>query len=522
MQSRPLRPNMLLVVIAFVALFSVMLACARVMQPGGSSFWSVSSPQANSNAAIQGTAVQVPISVPTNQPAGPLQTPTPDAPHPLPALRLDPEIYQVKSGDTLGQIARQYGVSLQQLIQENNLANPDLVEVGRTLTIPPPTPEGTGPDFKIIPDSELVYGPASVSFDTNAFVKEQGGYLASYYEEVNGESLSGAQVIDHIARDFSVNPRLLLAVLEYQSHWVTQQDPQDTPRNYPLGLQDQWHKGLYLQMSWAADNLNRGFYLWRVNGVAAWVLSDGHVVPVSPTINAGTAGVQNMFASLYDLQSWQIAVSEQGLFATYNSLFGYPFSYAVEPLLPAGLSQPTLQLPFEPGANWAFTGGPHGGWGSGSAWAALDFAPPGDAVGCVQSDAWVVAASDGVILRAGNGAVIQDLDVDGQPADGFEQTGWVLLYMHIETRDRIQPGTHLKAGDRIGHPSCEGGVSTGTHTHLARRYNGEWIAADQDLPFVLDGWVSSGTGFEYDGFLKRGGQTIEAYAGRSSDNGIQR
>ena len=522
MPSRPLRPNMLLVVIAFVALFSVMLACARVMQPEGSSFWSVSAPQASQAAATQASAALFPNPAPTNHPAGPLQTPTPDAPHPLPSLRIDPEIYQVKSGDTLGQIARQYGVSLDQIIQENNLTNPDLVEVGRTLTIPAPTPEGTGPNFKIIPDSELVYGPASVSFDTNAFVQEQGGYLASYYEEVNGVSMSGAQLIDSVAQDYSVNPRLLLAVLEYQSHWVTQQDPTDTPRDFPLGLQDQWHKGLYLQMSWAANSLNRGFYLWRVNGVAAWVLSDGHVVPVNPTINAGTAGVQSMFASLDNLQTWETDVSAQGLFATYNTLFGYPFGYAIEPLLPAGLSQPTLQLPFEPGENWAFTGGPHGGWGDGSAWAALDFAPPGDAVGCVQSDAWVVAAADGVILRAGNGAVIQDLDVNGQPADGFEQTGWVLLYMHIETRDRVQPGVHLKAGERIGHPSCEGGVSTGTHTHLARRYNGEWIAADQDIPFVLDGWVSSGSGFEYDGSLTRGGQTIEAYAGRSSNNGIQR
>ncbi len=186
-------------------------------------------------------------------------------------------------------------------------------------------------------------------------------------------------------------------------------------------------------------------------------------------------------------------------------------------MLPPGLTQPKLQLPFEPGADWAFTGGPHPGWDEGSAWAALDFAPPGDALGCVLSDAWVVAAADGPITRAENGAVIQDLD-----GDGFEQTGWVILYMHVDTRDRVQPGTILKAGQRIGHPSCEGGVSTGTHTHLARRYNGEWIPADQDIPFVLDGWVSRGTGREYDGYLVRGDQTIEAYAGRSPNNGIQR
>ena len=94
-----------------------------------------------------------------------------------------------------------------------------------------------------------------------------------------------------------------------------------------------------------------------------------------------------------------------------------------------------MQLPFEKDNVWSFTGGPHGGWGDGSAWAAIDFAPPGDALGCVQSDAWVVAVADGTIVRSGNGAVIQDLD-----GDGYEQNGWTVLYQHIETRDRVEVG----------------------------------------------------------------------------------
>ena len=44
---------------------------------------------------------------------------------------------------------------------------------------------------RIIPDSELVYGPASAQFDLTAFVQNQGGYLANYVQDVDGESLSG-------------------------------------------------------------------------------------------------------------------------------------------------------------------------------------------------------------------------------------------------------------------------------------------------------------------------------------------
>ncbi|HEX7975448.1 MAG TPA: LysM peptidoglycan-binding domain-containing protein [Anaerolineales bacterium] len=520
MQSRALRPTVALALIGFSLLFGLLLAGARAIQKDNAAFFSVSGKSygaPSQAAALSGTppAARMPA---VNPPGGP--TPTPDALHPLPTIRGKAEQYVVEVGDTLAKIAQKYGVSVQQLIQANNLANPDIVEVGRTLDIPAPSPQNPGPAFKIIPDSELVRGPASADFDIAAFAQQAGGYLASYQEEVDGEMLSGPQVIERVAEDFSVNPRLLLAVLEYQSSWVTKQGGQNS--NYPAGLRDPSRKGLYRQMAWAANSLNRGFYVWRVNGAATWLLADDSVVPIAPTINAGTAGVQQFFASLDDLQTWLQAVSPEGLFATYEALFGYPFGYAVEPLIPAGLKQPTFQLPFQAGEVWSFTGGPHAGWADGSAWAALDFAPPGDALGCVKSDAWVVAMADGVIVRTGNGEVIQDLDTPAAKADGIEQTGWVILYMHIESRDRVQPGTRLKAGDRIGHPSCEGGVSTGTHTHIGRRYSGEWVPADQDLPFVMDGWVSHGSGGEYDGYLERNGQTIEAYAGRSEANGIQR
>jgi murein DD-endopeptidase MepM/ murein hydrolase activator NlpD len=215
-------------------------------------------------------------------------------------------------------------------------------------------------------------------------------------------------------------------------------------------------------------------------------------------------------------------VSVDGIFTTFSSFFGHPFDYAIEPLIPEDIEQPAMQLPFEENVDWAFTGGPHGGWGDGSAWAGLDFAPGGEGLGCIPSDLWVVAVTDGLITRSDQGRVIQDLDNDGN-----EGTGWVVLYMHIEARDRVHPNTFLKAGERIGHPSCEGGYSTGTHTHLARRYNGEWIPADQTqaefgYPFVMDGWVSSGNGIEYDGFLERNGESIEAWEGFYPENTIHR
>lgn len=518
MQRQPLRPNMALALIGFSVLFGALLFCASSIQKESSEFWKVSGAfpyTAVANERPAGLAALA--STPVPEAADVQDPPTPDPARQLPPLRQEEDVHYVARGETLNQIARAYGVPLQLLISANNLANPDVIEVGQMLKIPVASPQPQGSDFKIIPDSELVNSPATANFDLTSFINAQGGYLASHREEVEDVNQTGAQIIARVARDYSINPRLLLAILEYQSGWVTQANPPAESMTFPIGLQDNYRQGLYFQLAWTANSLNRGYYIWRANGAGGWITADGNLVPVAPTINAGTAGVQSMFSELMGVDAWRQAISPDGLYSTYTRLFGNPFALAVEPLVPPDLQQPPMQLPFEAGRDWAFTGGPHGGWGEGSAWAALDFAPPSETMGCIQSNEWVAAVADGLIVRSEGGAVVQDLD-----GDGLEQTGWTVLYMHIETRQRVPAGTYVKAGEYIGHPSCEGGVSTGTHVHLARRYNGEWIAADQNIPFNLDGWVSTGDGNEYNGYLTRAGQSLEAYAGRSPNNNIAR
>ena len=124
--------------------------------------------------------------------------------------------------------------------------------------------------------------------------------------------------------------------------------------------------------------------------------------------------------------------------------------------------------------------------------------------------------ADGIITRADPGFIMLDLDMDGD-----DRTGWVLFYLHIAGNDQIALGTIVSAGDIIGHPSCEGGRATGTHVHIARKFNGEWILADSEVPFVMEGWrVRNGENF-YQGTLERFEKTVNASEGATLDTNLK-
>lgn len=180
-------------------------------------------------------------------------------------------------------------------------------------------------------------------------------------------------------------------------------------------------------------------------------------------------------------------------------------------------TQPKLALPFEPGHTWSLTAGPHYAWDNGGAWAAIDFAPMASQSGCAVSNEWVTASAAGLIVRSTDGVVVEDLD-----GDGYEQTGWDIMYLHIAPKDQIKAGTWVSTNDHIGHPSCEGGMATGTNLHFARKYNGEWIAAGGPLPLVLSGWEVHDGDAPHEGSITKGDQTINACACGSSDTLVTR
>ncbi len=500
------------VLVALAALIAGGIACARSDVPvtigiGGGGL----EPPASSTAAQAAPSALPATDVPTPVPATPTPLTPPASPTapPTPTYGFsgtaEPIVYESQAGDTLPALAARFGVVVEDITSSGPLPqNGTMIDPGHLLFIPRRL-AATGPAERLVPDSELVFSPHAVDFDVSAFAAGRGGYLNDYHETVGGRLRNGAEVVAQVARDNSVNPRLLLALVEYQTGWLNDPTrPSGNALRYPMGNTDPTFPGLFRQLTWVADELGIGYYGWRAGNLVEIEFDDDTHTRLAPDLNAGTVALQYYFAVQNGPLAWAQALAPDGFIATYRALFGDAWEYAY-PLFEPGVVQPPLDLPFMPGRTWSFTGGPHGAWEFESAWAALDFAPATAQVGCEVSDDWAVASAPGLVLRSGGGVVVLDLDGDGR-----EQTGWVLVYLHIANQGRVAAGEFIEAGDILGHPSCEGGVATGTHLHIARKYNGEWILADGPLPFELSGWVAHGGTRPYEGTLTRGDAVVIA------------
>lgn len=83
---------------------------------------------------VTSTTVVVQPPPPTQPPPPPTQAPPP----PPPGAGPNDLLYTIEQGDTLYSISRQFGVSVDTLIEVNNISNPDVIRAGDTLVIPPP------------------------------------------------------------------------------------------------------------------------------------------------------------------------------------------------------------------------------------------------------------------------------------------------------------------------------------------------------------------------------------------------
>ncbi len=449
--------------------------------------------------------------MPTRDPGAPTPTPLPQRPRYAPGTLVE---YEAQPGDTLPALAAHFHTTVEAIRK----ANPHLpltlttLPPGEPLQIPIYYLPTWGSPFKILPDPLFVNGPATRDFNLQEFLAFTPGWLKFAESGFQQSTYPASYIVETIALYFSIDPRLLLALLDYQAGALSDpQPPEDL--DFFLGFHEPRYRGFAIQVSRMADLLTQGYYGWRTGELTRFWLSDGTEIRPDPWLNAATVALQYYFAKTLPASAYHQAVSPQGFFRVYTAWFGDPWQRPPEPHIPGNLRQPPLTLPFPRGQVWNFTGGPHPVWGRLNAWAALDMAPRG-LKGCQVSSEPAVAMAPGLVVRSERGVLMLDLD-----GDGDERTGWVLFYLHVS--DRPPVGALLDVRDPVGYPSCEGGRTTGSTLHFARKYNGEWIPAWGVIPFNMEGWIVVKGDEPYTGYMHQNGQRVIACPCANTDTLIQ-
>ena len=451
------------------------------------------------------TAVPTDTPVPTE--TAPPATPTPDQsdlvrrkrPKFMPGELVD---YTAMDGDTLPGLAARFNTTEREI----RAANPILPE--RVTTLPQGLPmkmpiyyrSGWGSSYKILADAQFVNGPADKGFSARSYTDRQPGWFKYYTVWSDNRNLRGGELIDYISQVYSISPRLLLALLQYLTGALT--DPvyrDDFNTASVLRMPGEAYKTLSGQLNQVAEFFNDHYYSYQAGYFSEYELQDGTLVRVDPWLNACSVVLQAYFAKIFPAREYYEAIGPNGFVKTYKEMFGdFPPVDEFPAHLPGSLEQIELRLPFKDGEAWTYTGGPHTAWGSTHPYSAVDFAPPANEHGCFVSYAEVIAPHSGTIVRTGIGMAMLDMDDDAD-----ERTGWVMLLLHLKTESIPPVGTKVEKGDVLGHPSCDGGTSSGTHVHIARKYNGEWIEAGGVIPLNLDNWIAENGDEKYEGKMRR-------------------
>jgi LasA protease len=190
----------------------------------------------------------------------------------------DTILYYAQSGDWLPAVARRFGVEVNEITSPKILSEQGFLDAGTLLIIPDrldKTIQYT-PSLQVVPDSEVVFSATSAGFNIDQYVRDAGGYLATYREYLGTTAwTTGAREIERLAYENSINPRLLLALLDYEARWVRGRPENQFRIDYPLGQENYRNKGLFAQMTWAVNQLSMGYYGWRMGELTFITFSDG-------------------------------------------------------------------------------------------------------------------------------------------------------------------------------------------------------------------------------------------------------
>lgn len=375
------------------------------------------------------------------------------------------------------------------------------VAVAPTLSPIPPTAEPTAePRDPLFDSRRLSYEHNFNGPQIQAFLEARGSVLAGIRFQVGGRSQSFTDVLVSLSSLYSLNPKLLLALVEQHGRLLSTSSPTADQLAWAVGYHGDGggRQGLYSQLRWAARELRYAIrdYAGRANGLPAIKYADGSSQDPNPDIAMSRYVLARVLAPT--TVPGGLGSRLEGLLNTYTRLFDDPrlpphdWPAPAEPFL----TRPTEHIfpvtsffdhdaPFlrENGSLFTYLGRQetdiafaydgHTGWdyGLGPPDAVLA-AAPGEVIFAGNSDDGCATPAHAVIIDHGN---------------GYRTLYWHLYQINVEATQRVA------AGEQIG-IAGESGCAVGAHLHFQVQYLGRDVDPYGWCGAASDPWAASPAG----------------------------
>ena len=128
-----------------------------------------------------------------------------------------------------------------------------------------------------------------------------------------------------IAEQYSINPRLLLALMEWRTGALSNAEARRSVRANPFGPLP-GVTGFNSQMTYVAEQLSGGLLRLAQGSLTSLLLPDSTTSRPDFYQTAGSVAVQYLFSKFMNLDEFNQAIGPQGFGATYIKLLGDPFA----------------------------------------------------------------------------------------------------------------------------------------------------------------------------------------------------
>jgi murein DD-endopeptidase MepM/ murein hydrolase activator NlpD len=358
------------------------------------------------------------------------------------------------------------------------------------LATPPPVPT-LNPSNPIFDPQRFSYEPGFYQPEIQAFLDAQPGPLKDVRFQIGDRSQSFAEVLNGMASLYSLNPKIMPALLEQQSRLLSSAEPSPEQMSWALGFrgEDGRRQGLYQQFYWGMIELRhavRDYTITPGDALPELVFADDERQRPPSDISLTRYALARVLAPTTTPDQLPAKLDE--FLRTYTRLFDDPrlpptgWPQLAEPFLTNPMEVQTRVTSFfdhdtpflrQNGSLVSFWGrretmlsyDGHTGWDYG-------MRPPDR----------VLAAADGTVVFAGNsddGCFTPARGVIIDHGNGYRTLYWHLSELFVET------GQSLSAGTPIGAAGASG-CAFGPHLHFQVQYLGRdvdpygWCGSEPD------------------------------------------